>query len=106
VAVIADSDAPGRKKARIIAHALSGKAASVRLVEMPDAKDLTEWIEQKGGTREQLLALVKDTPEYMPEVADGARLLDCVAAYIRRFVSLSDSQARVAAVWVVQHIRI
>jgi len=100
VAIIADSDPPGRKKARIIAHGLSGKAASVRLLEMPGTKDLTEWVEQ-GGTREQLLALVKDAPEWKPEVVDGARLLDYVAAYIRRFVFLSDSQARVAAIWVV-----
>jgi putative DNA primase/helicase len=54
VAIIADSDAPGQKKARIVAHSLSRKAASVRLLEMPGAKDLTEWVE-RGGTREQLL---------------------------------------------------
>ena len=100
VVIIADSDVPGRKKARIVAHSLSGKAASVRLLEVPDAKDLTEWVEQ-GGTREQLLALVKETSEWKPEVVDGARLLDHIAAYIRRFVNLSESQARVAAVWVV-----
>lgn len=100
VAIIADSDKPGLKKARIVAHDLLGKAASVRLLEMPGAKDLTDWVE-RGGTREQLLALVKDTPEWKPEVVDGARLLDHVAAYIRRFMSLSESQARVAAVWAV-----
>jgi 5S rRNA maturation endonuclease (ribonuclease M5) len=98
--VIADADAPGRSKARKIAQALSGKAASVRLLEMPGAKDLTEWVEQ-GGTQEQFLALVKGAPEWKLEVVDGARLLDHVAAYIRRFVSLSESQARVAATWTV-----
>jgi 5S rRNA maturation endonuclease (ribonuclease M5) len=98
--VIADADEPGRKKARIVAQALSGKAASVRLLEMPGAKDLTEWVDQ-GGTQEQFLALVKGTPEWKPEVVDASRLLDHIAAYIRRFVSLSESQTRVAAVWVV-----
>jgi putative DNA primase/helicase len=104
VAIIADSDAPGRKKARIIVRDLSGKAASVRLLEMPGAKDLTEWVEQ-GGTREQLLALVKDTPEWKPEVVDGARLLNQVAAYIRRFVSLSPSQTRVVTLWIAHDRR-
>lgn len=98
--IIADSDSPGRKKACIIAHALSCNAASVRLLEMPSGKDLTEWIEQ-SGSREQLLTLVTGTLEWKPEVVDGGRLLDHVAAYIRRFVSLSESQARVAAVWIV-----
>jgi hypothetical protein len=98
--VIRDADAPGRKKARIIAHALLGKARSVRLLEMPDAKDLTEWVE-RGGTRDALVELVRNAPEWKPEVVDGAQLLDDIAAYIRRFVSLSDSQARVAALFVV-----
>jgi len=100
VAIIADSDAPGRKKARVIAHALSGRAASVRLVEMPAAKDLTEWAEN-GGTKAALTEFIRKTSEWRPEIVDGARLLDQVAAYIRRFVSLSESQALVAAVWIV-----
>jgi 5S rRNA maturation endonuclease (ribonuclease M5) len=98
VAIIADSDAPGRKKALIIAHALHGRAASVRLLEMPGAKDLSEWVE-RGGTKDALLELIRNTPEWTPEIVDGARLLDQIAAYIRRFVSLSESQTRVAAVW-------
>jgi hypothetical protein len=39
--------------------------------------------------------------ESASEIVDGARLLDSISAYIRRFVSLSEVQARVAAVWVV-----
>jgi len=98
--VIPDGDAPGMAKARKIAQALAGKAAHVWLLELPGAKDLTEWVE-KGGTADELVRLVSNTPAYKPEAVDGARLLDHVAAYIRRFVSLSDSQARVAALWVV-----
>jgi 5S rRNA maturation endonuclease (ribonuclease M5) len=98
--VIADVDEPGRKKARAIASSLYGTAATVRLCEMPSAKDLSEWVEH-GGTREQFLAFVNALPAWKPEVVDGARLLDQVAAYIRRFVSLSESQARIAALWVV-----
>jgi putative DNA primase/helicase len=98
--VIPDADVPGRKKARFVARALSGKARSVRLLEMPGAKDLTEWVE-RGGSREALIELVANTPEWKPEVVDGARLLDDVAAYISRFVSLSNHQARVVALFVV-----
>lgn len=98
--VIPDTDAPGRKKVRIIAHALSGKAKSVRLLEMQGAKDLTEWVEG-GGTLDAFMEIVRNTPEWKPEVVNGARLLDDIAAYIRRFVSLSDSQARVVALFVV-----
>lgn len=100
VVIIPDADEPGRRKARIIAQALSGKARSICLLEMPNAKDLTEWVE-RGGTLDRLVGLVRNALEWKPEVADGAQLLDRVAAYIRRFVALSDLQARVAAVWVV-----
>jgi hypothetical protein len=96
--VIPDADLPGRSKAGKIAQALSGKAAFVCLLELPGAKDLAEWVE-RGGTKDALLELIRNTPAYKPEVVDGARLLDQVAAYIRRFVSLSESQTRVAAVW-------
>ena len=100
VAVIADADEPGREKARKIEQALLGQAKSVRVLEMPGAKDLSEWIEQ-GGTREQLLELVDGTPESKLESTDGAVLLDTILAIIRRFVSLSEAQARALALWVV-----
>lgn len=63
--IIADADESGRKKARTIAHALSGKARSVRLLELPGAKDLTEWVEC-GGTLDALVELVRNTPEWKP----------------------------------------
>lgn len=100
VAIVADADAPGQKKGRIIAHALTGKATSVRLLEMPAAKDLSEWVE-KGGTQKQLQALINGTREWTPERVDGSKLLDDISTYIRRFVSLSDTQARVAVAWIV-----
>jgi len=61
VAVIADADQPGRKHARKVASALTGVAASVKYLELPDANDLTEWIEN-GGTREKLLELIDSGP--------------------------------------------
>lgn len=40
-------------------------------------------------------------PEWKPVALKGGALLDAVARHIRRFVSLSESQARVAALWAV-----
>jgi len=100
VSIIADADEPGRAHAQRVAASLADKATSLKVLELPGAKDLTEWIE-KGGTQEQLLDFLKNTPEWNPRSVMGERLLDDISAYIRRFVSLSESQARVAAVWVV-----
>jgi hypothetical protein len=100
VVIIADADEPGRKKARQIEHALLGKAKSVRVLEMPGAKDLSEWFE-RGGTREQLLELVRGTPESKLESIDGVALLDSLVAFIRRFVYLTVAQAMVLVLWVV-----
>ena len=55
VVVIPDADDPGRKKARIVCQALSGKVRSVRLLELPGAKDLTEWVEHRCETFEKRL---------------------------------------------------
>jgi 5S rRNA maturation endonuclease (ribonuclease M5) len=100
VLIIRDADEPGRRKAMIIAHAVFAKAASVRMLEMPGAKDFTEWVE-KGGTREQFSTLLNYTPEWKPESVDGAAVLGRVAEYISRFVSLSRSQTTVVALWVL-----
>jgi 5S rRNA maturation endonuclease (ribonuclease M5) len=65
--IIADADEPGRKHAQLIAESLHGKAASVRLLEMPGAKDLSEWVD-RGGTREALQELIALAPECKPRV--------------------------------------
>jgi hypothetical protein len=82
-----------------VARSLFGKAESVKLLEFSDAKDLSEWV-QHGGTHEGLLDLIEKTPDWQERKIDGSAVLDRVFAYIRRFVSLSASQARVAAIWV------
>jgi hypothetical protein len=61
--VIADGDEAGRPNAQNIAAILRGKAASLKACEIPGAKDLAEAIEL-GWTREQLLALFEETPEW------------------------------------------
>ena len=58
VCVIADADEPGRAHAADIARSIQGKAAEVRVMELPGAKDAAEWI-AAGGTAEALLALME-----------------------------------------------
>lgn len=60
VAIIPDRDEPGRKHARDVARSLLGLAESVKIIELPTGKDLSEWAAPGGpGTREQLLALIR-----------------------------------------------
>ena len=61
VTIITDADEPGRKHARQVAVDLVGVAESVRLLELPDAKDLSEWAE-RGGTKDAMLQLLKAAP--------------------------------------------
>jgi hypothetical protein len=72
VAVVADADEPGRKHARDVAASLSGKVESLKVLELPGAKDLTEYIES-GGTRELLVELIRNAPEWKaaPQTASG-----------------------------------
>ena len=68
VAIIADSDDPGRRHAQQVAASLAGKVASLRVLELPGAKDLSEWVE-RGGTQEKLLGLIDDAPQWKPDDA-------------------------------------
>jgi putative DNA primase/helicase len=66
VVIICDADVPGLAHGREVGQSLIGVAASVRLIEaLPQAKDLTDWVE-KGGTRDKLLQIVKEAPTVMP----------------------------------------
>jgi 5S rRNA maturation endonuclease (ribonuclease M5) len=70
VAIISDADEPGRKHAQQVARLIHGKAASVRVLELPGAKDLSEWV-ARGGERVALLDLIRNTPEWKPLPTTG-----------------------------------
>ena len=57
---------PGQDHAAEVAARLGAVAKRVRVIMFDDAKDLTEWVE-RGGTREQLDALIAQAPEQQPE---------------------------------------
>jgi hypothetical protein len=65
VAIIADADEPGRKHASQVAASLSGKAEIVKILEFPNAKDLSDWA-GAGGTRETLLERICSAEEWRP----------------------------------------
>lgn len=61
VGIIVDNDDPGRKHGRQVAESLSGKAAQVRLIELPGLPpkgDVSDWLDA-GGTAEQLIGIVE-----------------------------------------------
>lgn len=66
VTIIADADDVGRKHAEQVAQALQGKATSVKVIELPGAKDLTEWKATYNFSREALLDLIEKAPEWKP----------------------------------------
>ncbi len=69
VVIIAHNDEAGRKHAEDVAHSLYGKAASIKVINLPGVPegggDLTDWTDA-GRTREELEHLIDETPEWTP----------------------------------------
>ena len=68
IVILPDNDDPGRKHAQDIASRLFGRAASVKLVELPDLPsggDVTDWLEA-GGDPEDLDRLAAAASEWEP----------------------------------------
>ena len=98
VAVIPDNDRPGAEFAATVCTSIYGTATSLRVLSVAPHPDFRRWADA-GGTREQLLKLYESAVEYRPP--SGAEILDSVTAFIRRFVSLTEAQSQVVALWVV-----
>jgi putative DNA primase/helicase len=68
VAILRDNDEPGRNHALQVAGNLKGIADSVKLINLPglsEKGDVTDWI-KAGGTKERLLEIIRNTPEWKP----------------------------------------
>ena len=65
IAIITDADEPGRKHAQHVAQSLHSKTESVKVLELPGAKDLTEWVE-RSGTREAFMELIRSATVWKP----------------------------------------
>lgn len=99
IVIIQDADEPGRKHGQMIAASLQGSVESLKVLELPNAKDLSDWLAQ-GGTSEALLKLIETAPQWESPHFEGGATLDLCMAFIRRFVRLSHSQIRVVTLWV------
>ncbi|HEY3373736.1 MAG TPA: AAA family ATPase [Candidatus Aquicultor sp.] len=62
IAIIPDQDEPGRLHGLDVARKLSGATKSIRIVDVPTGKDVTDYI-NAGGTDASLKAIVKHTVE-------------------------------------------
>ena len=99
VVIIPDGDPPGQRHALTVAASLCGKAASLKVLKLPGAKDLSEWLEH-GGTAEGLRCLTDAAPEWKPPTIELGALLDKIVTHLRRYVVMTEAQARVEALWV------
>jgi len=75
VVIVVDKDAPGRSHARNVASSLVGKAASIKVIELPgeNVKDASDWL-AAGGTKEALERLANEAPEWTrPGLATQSR---------------------------------
>jgi hypothetical protein len=73
VVIIPDNDEPGRKHSQQVAASLSGKVASVKILELPglpDKGDVSDWL-AAGGNRAQLERLAAALPEYAQCVSNN-----------------------------------
>ena len=74
VLIIADADEPGRKHAAQVAASLAGKVESLKVIELPGAKDLSEWVE-RGATRDALDGFIELQREWKPQSSASVSLI-------------------------------
>jgi hypothetical protein len=95
----ADNDAAGRRHMERIAESLAAIGIEARVVswsEAPEKGDAADF----PGDDAAMRCLLDAARPYEPAVEDSAGLLDEVAAFIRRYVVMTDVQAWAAALWV------
>ena len=74
VALLADNDRPGRDHAFAVPRSVAPWAASVKVVELPglpEKGDVSDFLD-RGGTKEDLLALVEAAPAWTPSAGPSA----------------------------------
>jgi len=102
VVILPDNDKAGRDHARAVADALSGVAATVKILDLPGLPtkgDVSDWFDH-GGTLERLTELVDGTPPHEADAGtrDGWRPK---AAYATISIAEMDNQTFPETEWVV-----
>lgn len=78
VVILPDNDEPGRKHAQQVANSLYGKTGSVKVLELPslpEKGDVSDWLEA-GHTKEELMRLAEETPDWRLQPAEEERSED------------------------------
>lgn len=77
VVVLPDADEAGRPHGADVAAKLAGRAAQVRVLEMPPPhKDVSDWLAEGGGTAARLLEMAAEVPAAGELPAAGAEAPD------------------------------
>lgn len=89
VIVLYDNDKTGIQRKELLCGKLYGRVKRLRVVDLPGLEyrekhglDITDWFE-RGNTKEQLLALVNQTPDYRPPYKPGDIVVVDFAEFIR-----------------------
>ena len=93
VVILPDNDAPGRAHALDVARSLAGKAARIRIVDLPglpDKGDVSDWF-AAGGTVETFNDLVEAATDFKP---DAEAELDRIRRERKARESGSNAQAK------------
>ncbi len=104
VVIIPDRDEVGRRHAEAVAKSLGGKAASVKVVELPSGKDVTDWL-ALGYTREDLEALVEQVPAWEPHEHSESQSASEASYHLtdlgnaERFAKLFRNRVRYVPAW-------
>jgi RecA-family ATPase len=73
IVIVPDNDEAGREFAQTVANSIFAKAKAVKVLtlpNLPEKGDISDWIEN-GGNREELLALIQDTPHWSESRQDN-----------------------------------
>lgn len=119
VVILQDNDEPGKAFAEHVSAELARAGSPVKLVPPfagPKGFDVSDWIAE-GHTGEELARIVESSapftsPTGTAEAAptrsqidgssvNGAELLGSIAAFVRRFVVITNEQAVLIAVWIL-----
>jgi hypothetical protein len=71
VTIFQDNDEPGIKHAKRVAESVYRFANGVRIVAVPGAKDISEFM-ASGKTMKDVIQVVKDTPTWKPEASTSS----------------------------------
>jgi 5S rRNA maturation endonuclease (ribonuclease M5) len=70
VYILPDHDDAGHKHAQLVARNLYGVAAEVRVARLPrihDTEDVSDWMDRRDGSADELIELMRAAPVWTPE---------------------------------------